>query len=115
MLSEAARKRFVHHRDSLIALENAVKVAPPSEIESLFLLYQLRLGQIQEGWRNEMRRRARMLGKSDGRRDLRVWDLVENIRAVFGDDYADMAAEIAVSVLEPLQRHRKPLSAYRAE
>ncbi len=44
----------------------------------------------------------------------RVWEIGrERIRAVLtSDHYADMAAEIAVSVLAPLQRQKKPLAAF---
>jgi hypothetical protein len=59
-----------------------------------------------------MQRRAKKFLDPTARR---VWELVENIRNVFGDRYGDMAADIALSITEPLCRQNKALSAFKAE
>jgi hypothetical protein len=115
MLSEPARKRFEHHRDELEALKNACRTVKDEEVAAAFERYQMRLGQFQAGWQRSMEYRARRLLEADKRPTARVWELVGRIREIFGEEYGDMAAEIAVSVLAPLQRQKKPLSAFKTE
>jgi hypothetical protein len=84
-------------------------------VDAAFLRYRYRLGEIQAGWRNEMRRRAGQLLEADGTAAKRVWELVEDLREALGDRYGDMAAEIAVAVLAPVQRQHKPLTSRKTE
>lgn len=93
-----------HHRlrAELDDLERRNANAPPGGRTP----YQRRLGQVILSWSEEMGRRAKSLDPA-----LRVWALVDSVREGMGDRYGDMAAEIAVSLLERVQRQGKPLSA----
>lgn len=110
MLSPASKKRLKHHRDELASLKNACCMAPAAEVAAAYCRYHLRLEQIKAGWRNDMERRADTLKEDREGHTPRVWELADNIREVMGGEYGNMAAEIAVSVLAPLQRQKKPLS-----
>ena len=82
MLSPVARKRLEWHRRDLHALQEVCRTVPVPEIEAAYQRYLLRLGRIQAGWRAEMSRRAGLLLESDKSSAPRVWEMVENIRAV---------------------------------
>ena len=111
MASAAAFKRQQWIARDLEALQEACRTVVDSEVPAAFARYRVRLDEVQAGWHREMRRRAGLLLERDMTAALPVWGLVSDIRKAMGNRYGDMAAEIAVSVLGPVQRQRKPLAA----
>jgi hypothetical protein len=109
MSSKAAQKRYKFHILELDVLKDFVLKAPEALVAAAFQTYRLRLDQILDGRYLEMERRANLLLDADGSNVGRVFEIVDQIRALAGDREGDQAAKFATKLLEPLMRQTKPL------
>ncbi len=105
IISRASRRRHEHLRRELDLLKQRSEPTGSKSRFSAKHKYRQRLGQVLSSWKGEINRRVTFLDAP------RVWEFVAEIRVTMGDEYGELAANIAFDALEPLLRKRKSINA----